>query len=263
MKLLPFDDHLDKIQVQKAATPVDGRVDVATAAQRLGQVSPNAVVLEKSGCDEGDINKQRIHVLRDLTETLGGKCRLRESDFVAGSRKDSDFDDNMAQDWSLAPAQQALPGEAGYSEEILAESHESKSHSIFHDASMLDRDVGDTGFEQRNKKLRTETRNRKASTVQCEDADGGTVQGVPGEASHATRNPSVKKNHRMRLMLRLEKTLGLTRSLLVVACWINSNRGILVSPSLSYSPIVRACLIHHIGVSDHGIVEKMMLQESI
>jgi hypothetical protein len=45
--LLPRDTDLDKVQVQKAATPVPGRMDVATAGSKLGQGCPNAVVLEK------------------------------------------------------------------------------------------------------------------------------------------------------------------------------------------------------------------------
>lgn len=45
--LLPHDTDLDKVQVQKAATPVPGRTDIETAARKLGQNCPNAVVLEK------------------------------------------------------------------------------------------------------------------------------------------------------------------------------------------------------------------------
>ena len=71
VRLLPHDEHLDKVQVQKAATPVEGRTDAVTAAQGLGKVCPNAVVLEKSSQDEGDINGQRIAALRLLAEKLG------------------------------------------------------------------------------------------------------------------------------------------------------------------------------------------------
>ena len=33
VKLLPFDEHLDKIQIQKSATPVEGRGDTAPVAE--------------------------------------------------------------------------------------------------------------------------------------------------------------------------------------------------------------------------------------
>ena len=55
LKLLPYDDMLDKIQVQKAATPVPGRTEVEDAALSLAQLKPNGVVLEQSSYDEADI----------------------------------------------------------------------------------------------------------------------------------------------------------------------------------------------------------------
>ena len=70
--LLQHDADLDKVQVQKAATPVPGRTDVATAAASLGQGCPNAVVLEKSSTDDSDINAQRIAALRHLRDKLQG-----------------------------------------------------------------------------------------------------------------------------------------------------------------------------------------------
>ena len=44
--LLPHDGDLDKIQIQKAATPVSGRADVASVAQTICDTKPNAVVLD-------------------------------------------------------------------------------------------------------------------------------------------------------------------------------------------------------------------------
>ena len=70
IKLIPHDDDLDKAQVQKAATPSDGRGDLPRAAQLLAQSRPSGVVWEKSSYDEADINAQRISALRSFTEKL-------------------------------------------------------------------------------------------------------------------------------------------------------------------------------------------------
>ena len=61
---------LTKIQVQQAATPVDGRGDLHRAAELLVQTRPNAVVLEKSSYDAADINAQRSNALRTFAEQL-------------------------------------------------------------------------------------------------------------------------------------------------------------------------------------------------
>ena len=68
--LLPHDTDLDKVQVQKAATPIPGRSDLNTAAKKIGETCPNAVVLERNSTDDGDINTQRIAALRLLREKL-------------------------------------------------------------------------------------------------------------------------------------------------------------------------------------------------
>ena len=44
LKLLPCDDLLDKIQLQKVATPVFGRSDLEDVGKRLAQNKPNGVV---------------------------------------------------------------------------------------------------------------------------------------------------------------------------------------------------------------------------
>ena len=48
VRVIAHDDSLDKIQVQNAATLVDGRGDLHRADELLGQTRPHAVVLEKS-----------------------------------------------------------------------------------------------------------------------------------------------------------------------------------------------------------------------
>ena len=70
IRLIAHDEDLDKVQIQKAATPVDGRSDLPRAAELLAQSRPNAVVLEKSSYDEADINAQRISALHNAAEQL-------------------------------------------------------------------------------------------------------------------------------------------------------------------------------------------------
>ena len=61
---------LDKIQVQKAATPVPGRTHVEDAALYLSYLKPNGVVLEQSSYDEADINAQRVASIRNFASRL-------------------------------------------------------------------------------------------------------------------------------------------------------------------------------------------------
>ena len=71
IRLLPHDNHLDKILVQKAACPVAGRSDLDGAAEIMTKAQPNAVVLEKSSHDEADINAQGIANLRSISGGVG------------------------------------------------------------------------------------------------------------------------------------------------------------------------------------------------
>ena len=70
LKFLPCDDNLDKFPVQKAATLVVCRSNLVDTAQRLAQLKPNGVVLEKSSFDDADVNAQRIASLRQCTLKL-------------------------------------------------------------------------------------------------------------------------------------------------------------------------------------------------
>ena len=70
VRLLPHDDDLNKIQVQKAVAPVAGRADLTTAAHLLAGSQPNAVALEKSSYDDADINAQRIAAVRQFASAL-------------------------------------------------------------------------------------------------------------------------------------------------------------------------------------------------
>ena len=64
IRIIPHDDHLDKVVVQKAGTPVGGRSDLEGAGRELATSRPNAVVMDKSSYDEADINERRTHALR-------------------------------------------------------------------------------------------------------------------------------------------------------------------------------------------------------
>ena len=70
IRIIPHDDHLDKVLIQKAATPVTGRSDLAGAGHQLATARPNAVVMEKISYDDADINAQRIRVLHHYAEQL-------------------------------------------------------------------------------------------------------------------------------------------------------------------------------------------------
>ena len=70
IRVLPHDTHLDKIQVQKAATPESGRSTLEGVTAELERSQPNAVLLEATGEDEADINAQRISALRILSDKL-------------------------------------------------------------------------------------------------------------------------------------------------------------------------------------------------
>ena len=71
VRIIPHDDHLDKLMPQKAATPVSGRSDLEGAGKLLSETKPNAVMLEKSSCDDADINAQRVRALHNVAENLG------------------------------------------------------------------------------------------------------------------------------------------------------------------------------------------------
>jgi hypothetical protein len=69
--LLPNDESISKLHIQKAATPVEGlRADVAGAARAIAIQRPNAVVLEKSCNDEADINERGAYVFGHLVKQM-------------------------------------------------------------------------------------------------------------------------------------------------------------------------------------------------
>ena len=71
LKIKPEDDTLDKIQIQKEATPVPGRCQNEADAKRIfQQIAPNAVVCERSTEDGIDIVAQRASALQDIGSRL-------------------------------------------------------------------------------------------------------------------------------------------------------------------------------------------------
>ena len=65
--LFHTDNAIDKLQPQKAATPVPGRCDAGDA---FAHVRPNAVVDEKSCGDGADLNAQRVSAVEAVVERL-------------------------------------------------------------------------------------------------------------------------------------------------------------------------------------------------
>ena len=73
ISLLPNDNTLDKMHIQKAATPVEGLTATPSESGRNIDIArPNAVVLEGSGLDEGDIKIRRRVAIHSLAESLSG-----------------------------------------------------------------------------------------------------------------------------------------------------------------------------------------------
>lgn len=70
VKLLPLDQLLDKIQIQKSATPVATPQNENEAAATLDVTRMNGVVLEKSSQDEIDVNAQCNAALHNLLQQL-------------------------------------------------------------------------------------------------------------------------------------------------------------------------------------------------
>ena len=99
VRLLPHDASLDKILIQKAAAPVDGRGSLETAGARLDKSKPNAVVEEQSGCDDADINAQRIAAVRSFAERLTGEQQIIT------------MDDSTSQEARASRSPQMLEGE--------------------------------------------------------------------------------------------------------------------------------------------------------
>ena len=62
------DDSIDKLQPQKAATPVAGRLPEDQKDHAFRHVRPHDVVQERSCADHSDINEQRIAAMRHVAD---------------------------------------------------------------------------------------------------------------------------------------------------------------------------------------------------
>ena len=71
VKISKEDDSLDRIQIQKEATPVAGRCQNDSEAARIfATLAPNAVVCERSSEDAVDVVAQRAAAFQDIGELL-------------------------------------------------------------------------------------------------------------------------------------------------------------------------------------------------
>ena len=70
IRLLPNDSSHDKLQIQKAATPVEGRHKPEEAARMIAEQRPNHVVLEKSSDEGMDLNERFINSVSTLGRNL-------------------------------------------------------------------------------------------------------------------------------------------------------------------------------------------------
>ena len=70
--------------MQKAATPVEGlKATLPDAKEALRHARPNAVVLERSGVEQGDIELRRGHALQTLVQQLGASDQIEKEDAPA------------------------------------------------------------------------------------------------------------------------------------------------------------------------------------
>jgi hypothetical protein len=94
---LPHDNALDTIQVQKAATPVEGRKpvdsrsDVEKACAEIAQQRPNAVVLERSGGDGADLNARFLNAIvpmvAEIDRSANSEAGHTEQDYLNTEQK--------------------------------------------------------------------------------------------------------------------------------------------------------------------------------
>ena len=75
------DNTLDKIQIQKAATPVEGlRKNLAAMKAAFTEQRPTAVVMERSSNDVVDVNARRVTAMNSLMQQLGRSAELDQAD---------------------------------------------------------------------------------------------------------------------------------------------------------------------------------------
>ena len=70
LRMVAHDSDLDRVQVQKAATPVEARASVEDAGRAIARAVPNAVVEERSSYVDADVNAQRVAAVRHIAESL-------------------------------------------------------------------------------------------------------------------------------------------------------------------------------------------------
>ena len=68
------DASLDKLQPQKAATPIGGRTNEIDAFKGS---RPNAVTDERAGIEGGDINSKSVSAIHTLVQKLGANSTMK------------------------------------------------------------------------------------------------------------------------------------------------------------------------------------------
>ena len=87
------DNTLDKIQIQKAATPVEGlRKNLAAMKAAFTEQRPTAVVMERSSNDVVDVNARRVTAMNSLMQQLGRSAELDQADSERGTLVLEDVD---------------------------------------------------------------------------------------------------------------------------------------------------------------------------
>ena len=93
MHFLLSDSTLDKIQIQKAATPVEGlRQDLEARSAAFAAQRPTAVVMERSGNDVVDVNARRVTAINSLMQQLGKSTEPDQPDLELGTLDKEDMD---------------------------------------------------------------------------------------------------------------------------------------------------------------------------
>jgi len=177
IKLLPYDSDIDKLQVQKAATPVDKSNTLEETARAVANSKPNGVVLEKSSYDDADINTQRVAALRHFSAKLGAD----EAD-GASAQTGSESEEDEQRSAKAARINKENIDNADDSDASLAASSEAGTVDSRGEAerlSKVDRLNGQTaGCSRKRRTEEAKLSDKDAKRVRNERGEGKTVKRV-------------------------------------------------------------------------------------
>ena len=93
LHFLPNDNTVDKIQIQKAATQVEGlRQNLSALKAAFTEQRPTAVVMERSSNDVVDVNARRVTAMKSLMQQLGRSAEPDQPDLELGTLDKEDVD---------------------------------------------------------------------------------------------------------------------------------------------------------------------------